>query len=233
VGLARKNVTGVLEIDGNPEGAIYLDKGHITFARASWSPDLVARLYGVLQPTAEVRELLDSEDRPDHDLGTILIRRGCLTADQLHAILQSIVVDAVTVLTVPLAEGSLLAGIRFESARTHWAQSFCRLPVHLVQAEAAGQAERMTSVDLAAGLVRAGRSVPCRAGTGAASQSGRPAETSVAMPSRRPAAATARLGGGPGDDGAGEDAWRSGGNQFATLPAESLKRVLEGLRRLS
>ena len=178
-------MTGVLEIGGNPDGAIYLDQGHITFARASWSPDLMARLYGALRPTAQVRALLDGEDRPDRDLGTILLRRGCLTVDQLQAILRSIVVDAVTVLTVPLTGDSRLAGIRFEPARTHWAQAFCRLPLHVVQAEAADWAERMASVDLEVGLARADRIAPC-------------------------------------DDD----------RQFATLPAESLKRVLEGLRRL-
>ena len=125
-GLARKNVTGVLEIDGNPDGAIYLDKSHITFARASWSPDLVARLYGVLEPTADVRELLDGGDRPDRDLGTMLLRSGYLSVDQLHAILRSVVVDAVTVLTVPLTQDALVGGIRFEPAKSHWAQSFCR-----------------------------------------------------------------------------------------------------------
>jgi hypothetical protein len=157
----------------------------------------VARLYGVLEPTADVRDLLDSEDRPDRDLGTMLLRGGYLTVGQLQAILRSIVVDAVTVLTVPLAGDSLLAGIRFESARTHWAQSFCRLPVQLAQAEAAGQAERMVSTDLDAALVRAGRTWPGRAGTGL------PPPT-----------------------------WRNGDSQFAPLPAASLKRVIEGLRRL-
>jgi hypothetical protein len=193
----------------------------------------VARLYGVLQPTAEVRELLAGEDLPDRDLGTMLLRRGYLTVDQLRAILRSIVVDAVTVLTVPLAEGTLLAGVRFESARTHWAQAFCRLPLHLVRAEAAGWAERMASADLAGGLVRAGRIVPCRAATGPASRSGISAGTPAAMPSRLPGAVVARRGGGPGADGAADDTWPSGDNQFATLPAESLRRVLEGLRRLS
>jgi hypothetical protein len=197
-GLARKNVTGVLEIDGTPDGAIYLDKSHITFARASWSPDLVARLYGVLEPTADVRELLDGEDRPDRDLGTMLLRRGYLTVGQLQAILRSIVVDAVTVLTVPLTGDCLLAGIRFESARTHWAQSFCRMPVQLAQAEAASQAERLVGADPDVGLVRAGRAAPRRAGPG--------------LP---------------------PPAWRNGDSQFAALPAASLKRVVEGLRRLS
>ncbi len=193
----------------------------------------MARLYGVLEPTAEVRQLLDGEDVPDRDLGTMLLRRGYLTVDQLHAILRSIVVDAVTVLTVPPAEGSRLTGVRFEPARTHWAQSFCRLPVQVVQAEAAGWAARMARLDRSAGLVRPGRAAAHLAATGPVAASGRLADTPAPMPSRLPRAAVARLGGGPGDDGAGEDDWHSGDNQFAALPPESLKRVLEGLRRLS
>jgi len=123
-GLALQGVCGVMEIDGNPGGAIYLDKGHITFARSSWSPNLTARLSGILRPNADVRELLLSGDRPERDLGSQLIVRSYLTEDRLHAILRSIVVDAIMVLTVPLAEEATIAGIRFESAKKHWAESF-------------------------------------------------------------------------------------------------------------
>lgn len=249
-------MTGVLEIDGNPGGAIYLDKGHVTFARASWSPNLVARLRGALQPTAEVRELLLRGDRPDRDLGTILIERSYLTADQLHAILRSIVVDAVMVLTVPLAEEASIAGIRFESAKTHWAESFCRLPVHLVRTEAADRADRMASYDLAdtarlewrdlvqAGSMKAGRSrrqasvvtddiLPRRAATGLGPVPGPSAEVPAVMPSRQPGATIAGRRADSGAHAAGEDPRRSGDNPLTTLPAESLKRVLDGLRRLS
>jgi hypothetical protein len=138
-----------MEIDGNPGGAIYLDKGHITFARSSWSPNLTARLSGILRPNAEVRELLLSGDRPERDLGSQLIVRSYLTEDRLHAILRSLVVDAIMVLTVPLAEEATIAGIRFESAKKHWAESFCRLPVHMVRREAIGRGERLASCGLA------------------------------------------------------------------------------------
>ena len=43
-GLALQNASGELEIDGSPGGAIYLDRGEITFARSAWSPDLATRL---------------------------------------------------------------------------------------------------------------------------------------------------------------------------------------------
>ena len=36
--LAERRVSGVMEIDGNPAGTIYLNHGQITFAQASWNP---------------------------------------------------------------------------------------------------------------------------------------------------------------------------------------------------
>jgi hypothetical protein len=37
--LAERRVSGIMEIDGNPAGTIYLNHGRITFAQASWIPD--------------------------------------------------------------------------------------------------------------------------------------------------------------------------------------------------
>ena len=34
--LAERRVSGIMEIDGNPAGTIYLNHGQITFAQASW-----------------------------------------------------------------------------------------------------------------------------------------------------------------------------------------------------
>ncbi len=41
--LAERRVSGILEIDGNPAGSIYLDQGEITFARAMVQAGLCAR----------------------------------------------------------------------------------------------------------------------------------------------------------------------------------------------
>ena len=189
-GLALKDVAGILEIDGNPDGAIYLDHGHITHARSSWTPNLMTRLRGTLRPAAEARELLCGEDRPEADLGAVLIARSYLTEGGLQAILRSIVVDAIMVLTVPLAEQASVAGIRFESAKKHWAESFCRLPVHVARAEAIGRAERMASA-----LPLATRQVRNRH--------------------------------------RGGQAHGAASSHLAPMPADSLKRVLEGLRQLN
>lgn len=62
--LARQCASGVLEIDGNPAGVIYLDRGQITYAQASWAPDLAARFCASQQPPADVRAVLLAGD-PD------------------------------------------------------------------------------------------------------------------------------------------------------------------------
>jgi hypothetical protein len=56
--LAERRVSGIMEIDGNPAGTIYLNHGQITFAQASWIPDLSARLLGALRLSAASRELI-------------------------------------------------------------------------------------------------------------------------------------------------------------------------------
>jgi hypothetical protein len=56
--LAERRVSGIMEIDGNPAGIIYLNHGQITFAEASWIPDLSARLLGALRLSAASRELI-------------------------------------------------------------------------------------------------------------------------------------------------------------------------------
>ncbi len=224
-GLALQEVAGVIEIDGNPDGAIYLDHGHITYAHASWTPNLTARLSGALKPGAEAGELLRGDDREAGDLGAVLIDRSYLTESALRAILQSIVVDAIMVLTVPLAEQASVAGIRFESAKKHWAASFCRLPVHVVRAEAIGRAERMPSalsgtVGHVGDLIKAGlgaeRPIPVRADA--------PAAAATVLPLAKRQAGTRHRG--------GPEAGEAVPSQLPPVPADSLKRVLEGLRRL-
>jgi hypothetical protein len=87
----------MLEIQGSPAGTIYFDQGQITFARASWIPDLNARLLGCLRLSAESRDLLIDGNRPERDICTMLVRQDELTRADLQRILRSVVVDAVIV----------------------------------------------------------------------------------------------------------------------------------------
>jgi hypothetical protein len=149
--LARQRASGVLEIDGNPSGVIYLDRGQISYAQSSWAPDLAARFCASQQPPADVRALLlagDPDGRGpaagepgDHDLAAILL--SCVSRAELQALLRSVIVDAVLALTVPLSGDATVSGIRFEAPRSHWASAFARLPLDSVREEAVCRAARL------------------------------------------------------------------------------------------
>jgi hypothetical protein len=143
-GLALQHASGALEIDGSPAGTVYLDRGHITFARTTWSPDLGARLAGLLPASSELRDLLLSADHPEGGLGDLLVQRGLIAPDVLGTTLRSVIVDALIVLTVPLAEEARVSDIRLQTPRAHWAGAFCRLSVDAARTEAVARARRMT-----------------------------------------------------------------------------------------
>jgi hypothetical protein len=275
-GLALQKASGALEVDGSPSGTIYLDDGRITFARSSWSPDLGTRLAGMLEPAAELRDLLDSADQPDGDAGEILVGRGFVTRGVLRATLESVVVDAVLVLTVPLTDESAVSDIRLVSPRAHWAAAFHQVTVNAVRAEALSKATRLARYDVprtarlelrdisgSAVLTREQWAVASKINgvlnawdlawqcglslsdtfeaVGALAQSGLCAPRPVTelpaddddwiLPHRRqvrvPTQATARAAA----DAAGTDP-RPGEAKAPQPPLESLRRVLDGLRRL-
>jgi hypothetical protein len=147
--LGARGASGVLEVKGNPSGAIYLDNGHIAFAWASWVPGLVARLRGILPSPAELQGLPAGRDTDDAALAALAVQRGYLTAAALHELIRSIIVDAFLVLTIPLAMDSTVASIRFASARTYWTEMFPRLDIDPVRWEALRQAQRMADYGLA------------------------------------------------------------------------------------
>ena len=149
--LAVQRASGMLEIEGNPAGIIYLDRGQITYAQASWVPDLAARFCASRQPPEDVRALLLGADQaaPDRpapgqagrDLGAMLL--SCVTREELQDLLRSAIVDAILALTVPLSGDVAVSGIRFEAPRAHWASAFARLPLDSVREEAVCRAARI------------------------------------------------------------------------------------------
>ena len=152
--LAERRVSGIMEIDGDPAGTIYLNRGQITFAQASWIPDLSARLRGALRLSAASRELIAGPDRPDRDIGTVLVQRNYLSRGDLQAILRSVVVDAALVLMLPVDRDAFVSDIRFAAPGTHginghWAGAFSSLGVDFVLAEVIKKAERMARSNLA------------------------------------------------------------------------------------
>ena len=141
--LASQRVSGILKIDGDPAGAVYFSRGEITFAQASWTPGLGTRLLrGLLLPD-EPHDLLASADEPDQDAGGALLLRGYLSRTELREILRSVIVDAVTVLTMPMEAGSIVSDLRLAVPDAHWAGTYIRLHAADVRVQARGWAARM------------------------------------------------------------------------------------------
>lgn len=63
--------------------------------------------------------------------------------------MRSTVVDAIIVLTVPLADESFVSDIRFQVPDSHWAGAYSRLPVDSIRAEAVRRAKRLARYRLA------------------------------------------------------------------------------------
>ncbi len=122
--LVLQKVSGVLRITGDPGGAIYLDHGQLTYAETSWTPGLAARLRGRPELVKLVDGAVLDGDRPDRDLGLALIQSQQLTRAGLRAILRSVLLDALLVLTMPLADETSVSGTRFEALETHWAGTY-------------------------------------------------------------------------------------------------------------
>lgn len=147
--LMAREASGVLEVTGDPSGAFYLDGGRIVFAKASWVPGLAARLRAVCPALADQAEPSLEQDADDAAIAGFAVQRGYLTPPGLHELIQSIVVDAFLVLTVPLATDSPVAAVRFTSTRTLWTEVFPRLGIDLVRGEALRVAERVVEHGLA------------------------------------------------------------------------------------
>jgi hypothetical protein len=141
--LAAHGATGVLEVMGDPSGALYLDGGRIAFAEASWVPGLVDRVRGLRPASAELQELLAGWDADDAAVAALAVERGYLTPTGLHELIRSIVIDAFLVLLIPLPENSRVADIRFTSVRSNANSMFPRLDIPSVRLAALSRADRM------------------------------------------------------------------------------------------
>jgi hypothetical protein len=150
--LVARGASGVLEVSGEPSGAIYLDGGRIAFARATWVPGLAPRLHAACPALAAHGQPPpggSGGDADDAAIAALAVRQGYLTPGALHELIGSIVADAFLVLTIPVSADSSVAAIRFTSTRTYWTEIFPRYPLEMVRAEALRRAERMAEHGLA------------------------------------------------------------------------------------
>jgi hypothetical protein len=146
--LVTMEASGTLEITGNPTGQVYLDGGRIAYARASWVPGLAARVRAIA-PSLDNGESPLSQDAGDVDAAGLMVRHGYLSTAGLHELIESIVIDAFLVLTIPLAGESLFGAIHFTPGPTCLTDLFPRLSLEAVREEAVRRAERMAQYGLA------------------------------------------------------------------------------------
>jgi hypothetical protein len=106
-------------------------------------------LSGVLRLPGEWQNVLRGGDRPERDIGHVLLQHRALSPDQLQAIVRSAVVDAIIVLTVPLAGESFVSDIRFQAPGTHWAGAYFRAGMDSVREEVVTRAQRLAGYRLA------------------------------------------------------------------------------------
>jgi hypothetical protein len=147
--LVTKEASGVLEVAGNPSGAIYLDGGRIAYARASWVPGLAARLRAIVPSLTGTGEPWLGEDADNAAAALLAVRHGYLTTAALHELIGSVVAEAFLVLTIPLAADSPLGTVNFTPAPAGWSDLFPRLDLDVVRAEAVRRAARMAACGLA------------------------------------------------------------------------------------
>ena len=147
--LVTREATGVLEVTGVPSGIIYLDGGHIAYARASWVPGLAVRLRAIAPSLSGTVEPWPGQDADDAESARLAVRHGYLTTAGLRELIGSVVAEAFLVLTTQLAPDCLVTGIRFTPIPVYWADLFPRLEVDAVRRQAASRAEQMAACGLA------------------------------------------------------------------------------------
>ncbi|MGO9082417.1 MAG: hypothetical protein ACLQDY_25885 [Streptosporangiaceae bacterium] len=143
--LARSGACGMLAVDGNPGGAVYLADGCVTYAESAAVPDLGARLTGSGRLTALQWRLLSGQLRGTAGGVGVLAQRGLISADVLHAVLRSAVMDALIALTVPLAGEPFSARTWFAPRERHWAGSVLRLDIESVRRQVTASASQLAA----------------------------------------------------------------------------------------
>ena len=146
--LVTKEASGVLEVAGDPSGAIYLDGGRIAYARASWVPGLAIRLRAIVPSLTGSGDRRLGEDAADAAVAALAVRHGYLTTRELDELIGSVIVEAFLVLTISLAADSPVGAVRFTPAPVHWTDLFPRLGLDVVRGAAVSRAEWMAACGL-------------------------------------------------------------------------------------
>ncbi|MEV0967592.1 hypothetical protein [Microtetraspora glauca] len=146
--LTRTGASGALKIDGDPGGTIYLDGGYVTFAEAAGVPDLAARLIGSRRVSTEQWNTLRAEGRRAGGFDALLVEQGLIDEGDMLAVLRSVVLDAITAMTAPVAGGPSVTGVLFVPLERSWAGAMLRLEAEFVRSEVARRVTLLAAHDV-------------------------------------------------------------------------------------
>lgn len=77
-----------------------------------------------IRPSAAAPDLIADPDRPDRDIGSVLVQRKYLSRAELQAILCSVIMDAALVLMAPVDQDAFVSDVPFAAPGTHRAGAF-------------------------------------------------------------------------------------------------------------
>jgi hypothetical protein len=107
--LARQEASGVLQVDGDPGGTIYLSDGRLAFAESEIVPDLGARLVNSRRLAVDQWRRAQYDSQPDGSAGDLLLRRGLLDAAEWQTLVRSAALDALLALASQLVRARAAA----------------------------------------------------------------------------------------------------------------------------
>jgi hypothetical protein len=127
--LAVRRAQGTFVINGNPGAVAYLDDGFLVFAESPGVPDLGTRLVRSGRVPAQWWDQVTADGDPGPGVADLLSSHRFITAAELRDLLESITLDALLAVAVPLAGNAFRARAAFSPDRPHWAGSVLRLEV--------------------------------------------------------------------------------------------------------
>lgn len=88
-------------------------------------------------------------EAPDSGLADLLLERGIVARATLKALLRSVVIDALVVLTTQLADETFVSGTRFRTPLPHWTAAYLRVPIDSISTAAARKSASLARFELA------------------------------------------------------------------------------------
>ncbi|MGA2824532.1 MAG: hypothetical protein ABSF03_00245 [Streptosporangiaceae bacterium] len=146
--LAYNGASGGLRIVGRPGGVVYLKNGYLTYAETSAVPDLGTRLVRSGCLTADDWRQVSQAGQPGDGVGAALAASGLVAAGELQQMAQSTALDALLALTASFAGDCSLTGTVFVPQQSHWAETVLTMDIGSVWTYLQQKTQRLAWYDI-------------------------------------------------------------------------------------